>query len=136
MSKFTPESINVLQQDIIKALKAVEKKHNVTLNLERATKSFWHHSVGFNLTAILSNPYRENYIKHAAEVGAKPEWLDRDFNTPSRRNFWGDDFRVVGLNLPNEIVCDKLKNGKLTGKHCSFSVEQIAAQMAKATVQP
>jgi hypothetical protein len=131
MSEFTRESIAALEQDIVKALKSIEKKHDVKLNLEQATKGFY--TVGFKLTAVRSNPYRTNYLKHAAEIAAKPEWLDRVFWTFKSRSAGIDEFQVIGLKLPSkQIVCDKLdNNGKLSGKYFLFSVEQLAEHITR-----
>lgn len=132
MSNFTAESVNALQQDIVKALKAIEKKYDVTLSVERTTKGQWSHAADFKLTAIASNPYRDNYLKHASAIGAKPEWLDRTFwKFKKPGSVATDDFQVIGLKLPNEIVCDKLSGGKLSGRHYLLSVEQVAEEIAR-----
>jgi len=133
MSEFTQESVNAIQQDIVKALKSLEKKYDVTLTVERTAKGLWSHVADFKLTAMGSNPYRDNYLKHASEIGAKLEWLGRDFWRFKKPGSVGtDEFQVIGLKLPSkEIVCDKLINGKLSGKHYLLSVEQIAERLEK-----
>lgn len=131
MAEFTIESIALLEQDIATALKTVEKKHDVTFQLTRPTKGFHRNSVDLTLAAMKPNPYRADYIKHAPSNGAKLEWLDRVFWDFKRGGSVAtDDFQIVGFKpATKQVICDKLRDNKPTGKHFAFSVETIAQRM-------
>jgi hypothetical protein len=78
MSEFTRNSIKKLEQDIQKALKAVEKKQ-VRCG----------HDYSYAIKAIKASPYRETYLNRATEFGLDQDWLDKWFSSQISRTGWG-----------------------------------------------
>lgn len=104
----------VISQDVIAALDAVAKKHNVifadkggrfsatslTMKIEAAV-------IGASGTAETRE--RTAFKQQAKFFNLKPEWLDMSFT------FGGDDFTIVGLNTKAykaPILAIQASNGK------------------------
>jgi hypothetical protein len=135
MSEFTHESINALKQDIVKALKTVEKKHEVTLGLEKLTAPQFYRAE-FKLVALRESPHRAEYLAHAQELGLELEWLGRTFvDTPTARSPFVD-MKIVGLDrskLGTPVLCEVIKNdGTATGRTFLCSVAKVVDKLKAA----
>ncbi len=114
MQQMNRDLARVISQDVIAALDAVAKKHNVifadkggrfsatslTMKIEAAV-------IGASGTAETRE--RTAFKQQAKFFNLKPEWLDMSFT------FGGDDFTIVGLNTKAykaPILAIQASNGK------------------------
>jgi hypothetical protein len=122
---FTSENIKQLQRDVAKALKKVEKEHSVAFDLT-FPRSYETYKLNFKVEVTRPSPYRDNYLKQAAQFGLDLSWLDKQFFHR------GDYYQVIGLDparVGKPVACSKLRTGTDTpGATHSFQVEFIKAQ--------
>jgi hypothetical protein len=129
---FTQESLSVLKQDIVKALTTIEKKHGVTLSVEKLNRPQFHRAE-FKLVALRESPHRAEYLAHAQKLGLQLDWLGRTFvDAPTIRSPLVD-MMIVGLDRSNStkpVLCEIVKdNGTATGRGYLYSIEAVAEKM-------
>ena len=132
---FTPESLEALKQNIAKALKTVEKKHGVSLGLEKLTAPQLYRAE-FKLVVLRESPHRAEYLEHAQELGLELEWLGRTFvDAPTLRSPLVD-MKIVGLDRSKSewpVLCEVFKDdGTATGRTFRCSVAKVLDKMNRA----
>lgn len=132
---FTRQSLDALKQDIANALKTVEKKHGVSIGLERLTAPHFYRAE-FKLVVLRESPHRTEYLAYAQELGLQPEWLGRTFvDAPTPRSPLVD-MKIVGLDRSKSetpVLCEVIKNdGTATGRIFPCSVAKVADKMEAA----
>jgi hypothetical protein len=132
---FNQESLSVLKEDIVKALKTIEKKHGVTLSVEKSTRPQLHRAE-FKLVALRDSPHRAEYLAHVQKLGLQSNWLGRTFvDAPTPRSPLAD-MMIVGLDRSNPakpVVCEIVKDdGTMTGRGFLYSVETVVEKMNEA----
>lgn len=129
---FTRRSLDSLKQDIANALKTVEKKHGVSLGLEKLTAPQFYRAE-FKLVALRESPHRAEYLAHAQELGLEPVWLGRTFVDAPTASSAFVEMRIVGLDrskLETPLLCEIIKNdGTATGRVFLYSVTKVVDKM-------
>ena len=134
------ESLKALRADLDKALAAVAKAHNVSIEL--GSLRFDAGQARATLTAYDSAQMAEDRAKNADALaerettarkalqlgtiarvcGADPTWAGRTFL------FIGETFEVIGL-MPYRLKYPMLCKNTATGKTCVFTVDVVRAQL-------